>query len=461
MGGLPRRNHIISALNQAGPTISVDAGLSLGPSRGAVRDLQQRRGKAGLIGEALALVHTDAIALGATDWALGTAEIRSIVAKHSLPLLAANLVCDGERPYPASRVIDRGGRRVGIVGITDGAVAGCTVAPARAALQTALAELGEVDLRLALVPLAGPEVTALVGGLELDLVIDANARRIDPAPEDYRGVWALSAGPRGQRVGVLELRWIEGASGWIPGNLISTLEDRVTAQETRLATLKDRVAQRDDGRLDAAVKRSGKTLETARAALEKARSSDSKGHEIVARRDGLDDKVPDHEATARAVEAFVASMDEAAPLALNDLTGPRVGPKGSAFAGSDTCAACHPGIDGHWTATPHATAWKSLVDDGHAADHSCYSCHATGVGQPGGPTTPETVGGLRDVQCEACHGPAAAHVREPAAAAARPMRSPGQEVCVTCHDGERDMGRFDLESYLPKVVHKTPKEASP
>ena len=33
------------------------------------------------------------------------------------------------------------------------------------------------------------------------------------------------------------------------------------------------------------------------------------------------------------------------------------------------------------------------------------------------------------------------------------VSSPSESTCITCHDGVKDEGRFDLSTYLPKVQH--------
>ncbi|MEO0606474.1 MAG: multiheme c-type cytochrome, partial [Myxococcota bacterium] len=80
-------------------------------------------------------------------------------------------------------------------------------------------------------------------------------------------------------------------------------------------------------------------------------------------------------------------------------------------------------------------------------------CHVTGAHRRGGPSAPKGTGSYRDVQCEACHGPSRAHAERPDDASLRPVRSPDEATCRTCHDGEQDGGRFDLATYLPQVVH--------
>lgn len=96
--------------------------------------------------------------------------------------------------------------------------------------------------------------------------------------------------------------------------------------------------------------------------------------------------------------------------------GPGAG--GLAFLGSNdqTCGHCHAGTVGGWLGTRHANAWETLGAD--TANLFCVQCHVTGFDSeidPNGNLVsagPDTTGyddnphpALRDVQCEACHGP--------------------------------------------------------
>ncbi len=103
----------------------VDAGGSLGPRRRSTgADLEQRRIKAELIARSWALGGIDAVALGEADWGLGAEFVRSLVAETDLPVLAANLSCDG-KDFPGSKVVRSPAGRVGLVGVTVGPVDGC------------------------------------------------------------------------------------------------------------------------------------------------------------------------------------------------------------------------------------------------------------------------------------------------------------------------------------------------
>ena len=106
--------------------MTVEAGGSLRP-RAKVTDADrpQRLAKARLIADAWKLAGIDAVAVTEADWAMGAADLREIV--KDLPVLAANLTCGGESPFPASAIVERGGWKVGIVGLTTGTVDGCEV----------------------------------------------------------------------------------------------------------------------------------------------------------------------------------------------------------------------------------------------------------------------------------------------------------------------------------------------
>jgi len=129
-------------------------------------------------------------------------------------------------------------------------------------------------------------------------------------------------------------------------------------------------------------------------------------------------------------------------------------PRDERFAGRGSCTECHAALDAHWTRTPHALAWKSLVDRGEEHNPDCLPCHSTGFAEAGGFVDPDEDRSLLNVQCEACHGPMLVHSQQ--TERSRVRRDPGLRVteatCRRCHD-PANSPRFDFKTYLHRVTH--------
>jgi predicted CXXCH cytochrome family protein len=138
---------------------------------------------------------------------------------------------------------------------------------------------------------------------------------------------------------------------------------------------------------------------------------------------------------------------------VHETSAPPAGPgPASSFVGySDpatqqtTCGNCHPLNQQAWIKTGHARAWADLQASGQAAA-SCDRCHTTNgtsnVGADSGGFLGVSGAAQRyfqDVQCEACHGPGAAHITIPDETQPIPYLvsyDPTLHVgCGTCHSG--------------------------
>jgi hypothetical protein len=102
------------------------------------------------------------------------------------------------------------------------------------------------------------------------------------------------------------------------------------------------------------------------------------------------------------------------------------------YIGVDACASCHDGAKEVWDRTSHAHAYATLSNQFKEFNLECVGCHVTGYEKPGGSTVTSNAS-LRDVQCEACHGPGRAHAKAPD----QPrliVRDPKPDLCATsCH----------------------------
>jgi hypothetical protein len=155
------------------------------------------------------------------------------------------------------------------------------------------------------------------------------------------------------------------------------------------------------------------------------------------------------------------------------------------YLGSAACASCHPAADKVWKNTPHAHAYETLVQAQRPSlrqfDGECIVCHVTGFPFKTGFSgkQDDTLLTLKNVGCEACHGPASKHVENPddkqARAAINPYRFVGTESasaretrlgrieaqCAKCHNHENDV-HWNWDTFLkerwPKIEHQTPHE---
>jgi len=420
--------------------------------------LEQRRLKADLIAESYALVGLDVIALGDQDWILGTDWLQDMVKRHELPVVAANLQCQGSKPYPGHKVVEVDGRRLGIIGVTLGPVQGCEVSDAHAAILGELQVMGEVDVTIGLIPGKTPVELApiLEPAPPLDLVLDGRGRHSANSPEKMGQSILVSAGTRGKSLGQASLTWVEGASGWSSPGERDKVQSRLDTTLKRLADTEARLTGEKDERRKAAWERQIKSYRTHKVQLENQLQNlgdDGGGtNQVMFSEVSLTATVSDHEATRVLVDKAKGKMGEVT-LAPKLHLAPHVAPHDSVYAGSQACKSCHPTQFAQWAQTAHASAYQSLVEQRSHMDDSCWHCHVTGAKQEGGPQTAVDVRGLRDVQCEACHGPARAHISDPSSAALKPSAQVPQSNCVNCHDGQMDEGRFNYETYLPKVIH--------
>jgi hypothetical protein len=118
------------------------------------------------------------------------------------------------------------------------------------------------------------------------------------------------------------------------------------------------------------------------------------------------------------------------------------------YVGEQACVRCHAEEHASWATVedPHASSLTSLKDRRLHRVPQCLQCHATGTGMPGGYVPPAKE--LAGVSCEACHGPASAHVDSEGSTPLLDARA----SCARCHTPERSPG-FDFEKAWEAVGH--------
>jgi hypothetical protein len=189
--------------------------------------------------------------------------------------------------------------------------------------------------------------------------------------------------------------------------------------------------------------------------------------------------------------------------------------KAAQFVGDTQCFTCHQAEWAIWSKSKHSHAYDALAKiakhpTGRQFDGECIVCHTVGYEYQTGYLNEKKTPHLKNVQCEACHGPGSLHVAEEVANAGKAARqqthqfvailSPwkldgkGQlpsterleaiakekdqtkrqammteienrvylsvyQTCAKCHDLDNDPHFHELADYWPKVAHSGLKKA--
>jgi hypothetical protein len=113
---------------------------------------------------------------------------------------------------------------------------------------------------------------------------------------------------------------------------------------------------------------------------------------------------------------------------------------GPVYVGSKACEACHPDeYENFVSFAKKAASYESVLKmrKGLTAAElkSCYACHTTGYGRPGGFRSEAETPHLKNAGCEVCHGPGSVH------ADSGDPRDLGAAItiedCRSCHNNER------------------------
>jgi hypothetical protein len=361
-----------------------------GGAPGGTSDYHQMRFLAILRGEAA--MGIAAHNLGTAEAALGGEFLRQAQAETGVPFVSCN-VCDreGNLLVEPVHIVEAGGRRVALTGVLSPRLAGASVRvtePRQAVLGTLVPLREEYDLAVVLAYVSAEELEQLASALpEVEVVVGGPTRQA-VAPHRRGPTLVASATNKGKfLVDIREKASLEGLS--LAGEIVEIGPDLAdhAAQSANLESLYAALADRD----------------------------------FAAVETGL-------------VPALPAEV-----------------PDSFRVAGTRGCRDCHVGDCELWEETGHAHAWRTLEEKRSAADPYCQQCHTTGYGLPAGFASMKTSPDRRDVGCENCHGPSAAHVADPGQRTLYVAR----DRCIHCHDRENSP-LFEYDSYWMAIAHGEP-----
>nr|WP_246357304.1 5'-nucleotidase [Pyxidicoccus fallax] len=262
-GGLARRKTAVDAERARGiPVVLLDAGNAL--FRKPVRQdepLVTRRAE--LVLEQMEALGTAAMAVGQRDLSQGLGWLQKATRgpKKKLKLLSANLVDKaGKAPFAASTVVEAGGLKVGIVGISpEGPVAGEPTLKGLPAKEAALAEARKLRARkvdvvvvLAALPFQEAMKLGLLAGDAVDFVVQSHENKgigIGERVGSHAAVFP--AGELGRQLTRLELSldgpgpFVDLGSATRARQQLRTVEENVLKAQERLNATRDEPTRAD------------------------------------------------------------------------------------------------------------------------------------------------------------------------------------------------------------------------
>ena len=417
-GGYGRELTLLKSIRQnSTDTILIEGGDACGGS-GFQSDL-----KTEVIVKALGLLSYQVMVPGEEELGVrGTQYIGKFDTK-SVPIICGNLYKSGEaEPIYPSYIILRtnGGVKVGVIGLTDPSLGGSSLTMNFGqVLEDPWEKLDSIikDIRkkadlIVLVYHGSIDIVKQKKDIQgIDLILATHHSRQRLFPEQGKNSVDVPV----EKLDDIILLNGETSTNWCLGRIDLTLTSKRKIKETKHTLLfLDRNYDEDPA--------------------------------MIAVYDAYNEKVK--QAVISSASGFKKSAEAILTKRGLDLTQMRQKLRKSPFAGSEKCKDCHPTVYETWSASRHSHAMATLQKTKQEFDPECVRCHATGVAVRNGFNNFKDTPELGNIQCEACHGPALAHVESPKAG----FGKTGEETCRSCHTDERTPD-FDYESAWVKVKH--------
>ncbi len=251
-GGLARRKTVLDQLAPANVLV-LDSGNALFANAGVATEAEKARAK--FIFGVMQKLGTRVMAVGQRDLSAGLPFLEELAKSSSkLKLLSANLQRGGKQVFEGGVVIDAGGVKVGLVGLTavgpvapDKDVAGLpTLEAARAALKA----LGprDVTIVLAATTYADGMQLATELGTEVDFVIQSGEFRGTQPAQRMTDTSALlfASAQKGQALAKVQLKLGSGKGPFVDLSLADRDQQQVDFLNSQVKTLEERLSAAKD-----------------------------------------------------------------------------------------------------------------------------------------------------------------------------------------------------------------------
>lgn len=419
-----------------------------------------------------------AMALGDFDLALGVEALQDLSARHSIPILCANLVDgNGERPFPGSVIVERNGLRIGIFGLLNNKLneafskddkpklhqvlkrvreMGYDLRPWQAVADEMIVELAdETDVILCASHLgfvasqrlaeSHPELTLVFGG------------HTDNQPLPYEvvaGTPVTSSEIKGARINRVDL-WLDedylASGGTAPLTDVSKwIVPRIAYDITARGAVMIEGRQQTLGNAEWSTRRMGVANANREAQLAIERLGDlPRGALFAYSTIALPMSAERDEAALATISDYHTRLNEHWGSQEFEERHPTV-----KYVGPEACYKCHSEQYEFWKSTQHSRAFATLAATSQHRDVECIGCHTVGFAKSRGFDHPAASAGFENVQCAACHGGGGPHMANPKRYFEPGfLTESGQQSCTGCHNDEHDPRfRGEAAERLAKVA---------
>ena len=416
------------------------------------------------IAQAMQAMNCRAVGIAPRDLAGGIDLLKEIQDKQNLNWLSMNLV-DPKTQQPIFTpsmhvVVD--GTGITILGLTDnqadrGKDANYSILPWQEVLPEAIARTaGSTDMVILLSNYPEKINNEIAGTIDgIDLILQSGHSTSNKPPNKIKNTLLAQTGARGKYLGLMHVNWTEN------GQWGENISDRIRAEQNRLDRINWQIGRMEkrsrDKNLENDKRYKQLTMERDLAnkkiaALQKAKEqATGEPCSFTNQFIGLKSSMPED----REIQAII----DQTTLEVNRLNRKRVHTSArqqnsvlSTLAGWQQCRQCHPKQVSFWQTTDHAGAWQTLKQDNQQFNEDCLLCHVTLPYYDADRVRAENLllqlpASLNTVGCEACHGPAAAHSKDPEVAQ---TILPNEKTCLQCHTPDHD-DNFVFSDKLGKI----------
>lgn len=411
----------------------------------------QEEAKAQTLADILKGMGLVAFAPGKNDGAAGDDTLRALAARAGVE------PGSGAAGLPGAKAVVRqvGTVKLGLVTVGAGTEAPADVVKREAAaarqggaqVVVAVTAVGRGEAKR--IAEAVPDLTAVVVG---SVGGSGEANTSTPPAEQVGNVLILETGNHLQTLGVLDLFVREGSFTFADA---TGLEDGRKREELgrRIQELRGRIAGWEKDGAVAKADLDARRADVARLEAERnalgLRPPPAKGSFFRYGTREVRDGLGREPGAADKMSAYYKYVNDANRVAFASKLPPPVPEGQSGFAGIEACTTCHGAARAVWNKTPHAHAYATLADQFKEFNLDCVSCHVTGYDRPGGSTVTH-VDGLKDVQCEVCHGPGARHAKT--SRKTDIVGKPGPDLCTSACHHPPHVHTFDATAKMSAIL---------